>query len=473
MNESKFQTGKYAGVTFVIRKDIGTHFLDQYLRREFERANPSSTDYLRLPEEENYLGMEKLMIVLGKSSQEEKTILYDKSDKFFATLTILFRLTHLSNLEHVAREIMHRTLQENGLLEISKNASYIYVERALFQGSEEEQLDLKNQNENLYIEIECNKIPKMRVKVSKRILNEIPKHEVWENVNTIHKIIADQQKRTALKCFYAEKLSIMKEELNRMKAEYANFGISEFYHQLYHIESQLIEIRHEEDTFFIERELSEIKNNYESMVHTKNQQILSKLQRSQLLISVIIGVLTVGAIVGVGLRQASIAEEIGLRQTSIMEEQKTILAQQTEIQNEQYTYISQEGLRVFDWKPRDRVIFVHGDLPTNIALYIENLGARDIYITDVELFFSYTEDSFSISLSNLDQNFQDIKIGRYTTEKVEIQVNPFAYGIIPKSRLEELLNQDLDVTIRIHTYKTIPLLEWRFKLIIVRDEVNI
>lgn len=208
----------------------------------------------------------------------------------------------------------------------------------------------------------------------------------------------------------SDQYSLMKEKIIQLKANYTNLRIDDFYLQVNHLERMLIEIDHKPKAAQLRQDLHEIRDNYESMRRLMIDQSVQRRQGLQILITLLIGFLTVFAMLYIEIEQGRQVEEDVL----------------------------------------------HWNDPKYELLPIENSKEREVYIGNIELSFKHMGKTFRLYLLNLDANLNKrIKEGKI--DEIWVQINPFFYEDedIKDLGLKEFLDKELGITIRVYMNKKI------------------
>ena len=223
---------------------------------------------------------------------------------------------------------------------------------------------------------------------------------------------------------------LIKEKIIQLRANYTNLRIDDFYRQVNRLERMFIEIDHEPKAAQLKQNLREIRDNYESMRHLMNNQSAQRRDVVKILVALFIGFLTVFAILYVGMKQVHMMERNIILSSEIPRETR-IFMRELEI-----------GTNIAHW-----------DDCVDATLYIKNQGVEDVYITNIELSFPYMGGSFELDLSSHDEKLRNIKIKGLTEQGIRIQINPFFYENAKDLRLNEFLDKELEVTIRVYMNK--------------------
>lgn len=311
------ETLRYVGLTFVVKKETGVHFRDEYFRKEFS-LNSALIDYCDTSKEKAYFKGRKEMIVLLKQTQKKETILIDESDKMYSAVTFLYPSLDISESK-IACDFLSKIGEDIRVDELLKyfleNSMFIFVGRYLFQGSEEEKEMLIPQNR--HVKVYCEDMHNIEIIVDKMTHDKVPVHDCWKNPKDLHKIIADNQSKEALRFFYLEKFLILEEDVKSFQIEAPFLSTDDFYQKWYLLQKETLQIQHKQNTVSIENDLAQIKSRYESQSHLAIQKSLSETQRRLLLASILSVVLSAVIIATVGYYQINVTKEIGLKQIEI------------------------------------------------------------------------------------------------------------------------------------------------------------
>lgn len=314
---SNQETHRYVGLTYVVKKEVGSHFRDEFFSRDYS-VEPALLDNCNILEEKKYLRQRKKMMVLSKQTPREVTVLFDESDKLYSAVTFLYPSPDISEPEIACKflsDIVRKASTDELLKSILEDSVFIFAGRYLFLGSKGEQEKLEFQDR--HIKVRCRDLGSMEVIVDKMVHNKIPDHSCWKNIKSIHKIIADEQSQEALRFFYQERLRTLEEEVKSFKVEAPSLPMARFYQKWYLLQEKGSQIQHKKNITFIESELTQIKDGYESQSHLAIQHSLSKTQRHLVYVSILSFICTVVVIGAVGYFQISITKEIGSRQLEI------------------------------------------------------------------------------------------------------------------------------------------------------------
>lgn len=461
---------KYLGIAFVIKNEIESQLEMDSFYNLFSK-NPQLIDKCNNTKEMNYL-KNKVMIVFEKYTDNEKTILIDKSDKNYFTIAFLLPsvlpFNEILDPEgvacHLFSQIQKFSQKDTSLTTILEKAVFIFIGRYFFQGSSEEEVKLSIQDR--HIQVKCKKFCKNEIFVDKMFRNNIPHNDCWKNVKNIHKILIDLFNEEAFRFFYQRKFDILEEETKTLHISALSLSLEDFYNKLFLLKKEAFEIEHRiKNIDSIYDLLKKIRKEYESQTHLRIQESLERMQRKIIYISIFSIIISAIVIGGVGRYQISTTKEIGLIQTSIMEDQTKIMERQSSMQLEELNRLFSGNLEILGWEPQPLLVTLSHE-QNFLKVYIRNTGNVDVIITKVYLIFPTSSGStFMIDVSDFSQTFEEKIIKGSSSDVLSIPINPYENETIRNLISEEFLNRDLFVMVRIHNPPNEPL-EFLFRLTI-------